>query len=339
MLLTMGLMGAAVIFLALTPSYAQIGVAAPVLALAFRLLQGFALGGEVGPSTAFLLEAAPPGKRGLYTSWQFVSQAVAGIAGGIVGVSVVNLAGEARLQAWGWRLAFLLGGAVLPFGYWLRRTLPETIHGAESASSAHPVDRTLHAHARILLIGLGLICAGTVGTYVMSYMTTYALTILHIPARTAFWTPIVAGSCSIVGIIGGALLCDRYGRKPLMVWPRIAWLAMIFPAFVLIVRNRDGTTLLVALGSLALVGSFTAAAIQVGLAESMHRAVRSAGVGTLYAVVVAVLGGSAQPIVAWLIHVTDNPLTPAYYMIGAGLVGLAAALAFTESAPPKSAAN
>ncbi|HEY7899796.1 MAG TPA: MFS transporter [Caulobacteraceae bacterium] len=337
MLLTMMMMGLAVVGLALTPTYAQIGVLAPVMALAWRLLQGFALGGEVGPSTAFLVEAAPPGKRGLYTSWQFVSQAVASIAGGLVGVTVANFAGEASLRTWGWRLAFLLGGLILPFGYWLRRTLPETIHQQEPETAAHPADTSLKAHAPILMVGLGLIAAATIGTYVMSFMTTYALTTLKIPARTAFWTPIVIGLCAIAGTLGGAVLCDRYGRKPLIVWPRVVSLLMILPAFTLIVRNRDETTLLVALGSLVLVGSFSAAAILVGLTESMHRGLRSAGVGTLYAVAVAALGGSTQPIVAWLIHATGDPLMPAYYLVGAGLIGLAAALAFTESAPPVAA--
>jgi hypothetical protein len=254
-----------------------------------------------------------------------------------VGVTVANFAGEASLRTWGWRLAFLLGGLILPFGYWLRRTLPETIHQQEPETAAHPADTSLKAHAPILMVGLGLIAAATIGTYVMSFMTTYALTTLKIPARTAFWTPIVIGLCAIAGTLGGAVLCDRYGRKPLIVWPRVVSLLMILPAFTLIVRNRDETTLLVALGSLVLVGSFSAAAILVGLTESMHRGLRSAGVGTLYAVAVAALGGSTQPIVAWLIHATGDPLMPAYYLVGAGLIGLAAALAFTESAPPVAA--
>ena len=121
MLFSFALMGGAILALALTPSYARIGVVAPILVLVWRLAQGFALGGEVGPTTAFLVEASPAARRGLYSAWQGASQNLATIAGGLVGVALAAMAGAAGLQAWGWRAAFLLGALVLPFGLWLRR--------------------------------------------------------------------------------------------------------------------------------------------------------------------------------------------------------------------------
>ena len=136
MLLSFGLMGLAILGLALTPSYATIGLAAPLLALGFRLLQGFALGGEVGATTAFLIEAAPPSRRGLYGGWQGASQGLASLFGGLIGVGLSHWLSPHDLSAWGWRAAFLVGAAVLPVGLVIRRSLPETRHHVEEANAA-----------------------------------------------------------------------------------------------------------------------------------------------------------------------------------------------------------
>ncbi|MEI9965577.1 MAG: MFS transporter [Caulobacteraceae bacterium] len=116
-------MGVAIVGLALTPSYASVGALAPLLAVGWRLLQGFALGGEIGPSTAYLMEAAPPGRRGFYVSLQFVGQDAAVLASGLVGFGLSHAVSDAALDAWGWRAAFLLGALVIPFGLLLRREL------------------------------------------------------------------------------------------------------------------------------------------------------------------------------------------------------------------------
>ena len=116
MLFSFGLMGFSILGVALTPSYAMIGPVAPLRVLLCRLCQGFALGGEVGPTTAYLVEASPPSRRGFFGAWQGGSQNLANIAGGLVGVTLAGVAGAASLELWGWRAAFLLGAAVLPFG-------------------------------------------------------------------------------------------------------------------------------------------------------------------------------------------------------------------------------
>ena len=126
MVLSFTLMGVGITGLALTPSYDTIGVAAPALLLLFRLLQGFALGGQVGPSTAYLIEAAPPHRRGLYVAVQFMTQDLAVVAAGLVGFGLSSFLSVAALDQWGWRLAFLIGAAVIPFGLYLRHSLPET---------------------------------------------------------------------------------------------------------------------------------------------------------------------------------------------------------------------
>lgn len=138
MLLSFGLIGIAVTGLALTPSYGRIGILAPILAIAFRMLQGFALGGEVGPSTAFLIEAAPPSRRGLYTSFQAMRADASILVAGLVGVVLSSIMDAPALDAWGWRIALLLGAAIIPFGLMLRRSLDETLHAADTAAPARP---------------------------------------------------------------------------------------------------------------------------------------------------------------------------------------------------------
>ncbi len=129
MILSFSLMGIAITGLALTPPYAMVGVLAPAFVLLFRMLQGFALGGEVGPTTAFLLEAAPPERRGFYTAFQAWTQELAILVSGLVGLGLSSVLSDKQLQDFGWRLAFVLGAAIVPVGLIMRRNLPETLHG------------------------------------------------------------------------------------------------------------------------------------------------------------------------------------------------------------------
>src|SRR3954453_7862901 len=127
MILSFTMMGLAMTGLALTPSYAAIGMAAPILAVIFRLLQGFALGGEVGPNIAYLMEAAPPGRRAFYISLNFASADFAVMIAGLVGFALASVLSAAEPEGWGWRAAFPIGALIVPFGLRLRRTLVETL--------------------------------------------------------------------------------------------------------------------------------------------------------------------------------------------------------------------
>jgi MFS family permease len=127
MLLSFGLMGVALLGFVCVPTFKQIGIWAPVLALVCRLVQGFALGGEVGPTTAYLIEAAPIAKRGLYGAWQSASQSLASISAGLVGLIVSATLSATAAHDWGWRIALMIGVLVLPFGLIIRRFLPETL--------------------------------------------------------------------------------------------------------------------------------------------------------------------------------------------------------------------
>jgi MHS family citrate/tricarballylate:H+ symporter-like MFS transporter len=339
MLLSFALMGGAILVLALTPSYNTIGIAAPIIVILARMVQGFALGGEVGPTTAYLIEIAPPKRRALVVSWQPTSQEIAATAGALVGVILSKVMTGDALEAYGWRIAFLIGAACLPFGFWMRRTLPETIR-PRTSGAGEPDDHAGHLatarrHARVILLALMILASGTIATYVTQYMTTYAQNTLHVPPPLAFATSVVSNGVSIIGALLGGWLADRFGRKPVMVWPQLVTLVLTYPTFLWIARSPDALSLLGGFGILSLIGSLPFSAFYAAFTEALPQRIRGGVFATIYAVAIASFGGTAQLVVAWLIHVSGNPLAPAWYLLFAGVVGLIAMSLLRETAPVK----
>jgi MFS family permease len=339
MILSLVMMGFAIIALALTPSYETIGISAPIIAIVARMVQGFSLGGEVGPTTAYLMEAAAPGRRGLAVSWQPASQQMAATAGALVGVLLSESMNSAALDAYGWRIAFLLGAGCLPFGLWMRSGLPVTVQNAEtdaiSALSAGESIGVIRANARIIVLGLLILASGTINTYVTQYMTTYAENTLHVAADLAFATTVVSNGLGIAAALYGGWLSDRFGRWPVMVWPQLAAVLLTYPVFLWIVDSRSAMALLGGFGFLSLVGTIPYSAFYVALTENLPKRIRGTAFATIYAVAIASFGGTAQLIVTWLIHATGNALAPAWYMLLATAVGLGAMVMMPETAPVK----
>jgi MFS family permease len=334
MLLTIALMGIGMLGLALTPSYATIGPAAPILVVLARLIQGFALGGEVGPATSFLIEAAPPAERGYYASWQLASQGVATLIAGALGVVLsVALSAEA-MEAWGWRIPFLLGMAIIPVGLYIRRHLPETLD-QEAATTQHSVQGVLSFlfanHLRAVLLALLVIMAGTISTYILNYMTTYAMTTLHMATSVSIAATMMVGLFTLIFSLAGGLLADRVGRKPVMIVPRIALVVLAYPAFLMMAEARTATVLLLTTALLTALNAIGAAVSLVLIPESLPKSVRSTGLSVAYAVGVTVFGGTTQFVITALIGATGNPLSPAWYMIISSLIGVVAMMMMTET--------
>ena len=335
MLLSFSLMGFALIGLALTPSYAEIGVWAPVFAVLFRLLQGFAVGGEVGPTTAFMAESAPPRRRGLYLSMPYVTQDVAALIAGLLGVALASVLTEQQLQDWGWRAALLLGAAIVPFGLTVRRTLPETLAQAHALAPKTTLRKGLGANRRLVALGIVLIASATISYYSASYMTTYALTTLQMPAAVAFGLTVINGGISVVFELLTGWLSDRWGRKPVMITGCVLAILSIYPAFWIIAHFRNVLVLYTAEAVMVIFSVMTAIPAFATIVESLPANARSGALAMIYAFSAAIFGGSAQFIIALLIRVTGNPLMPGLYWEAAMIAGLIAMLMLRESAPVK----
>ena len=338
MMLSFTMMGCAIITIALIPSYATIGIAAPILAVLARMVQGFSLGGEVGPTTAYLMESAPLKSRGLAVSWQGASQGIAATLGGLVGVGLSSVMAPAALDAYGWRIAFLLGAITLPFGLWIRHGVPETLHESEptaKATSASSGFGVVRENSRIIVLALLVLASGTITTYVFDYITTFAENTLHIGTTISFLAGALGNIAGVAAVLWGGWLSDRIGRRPVMIWPNLAFLILILPTFFWIVDTRSTVALLVGTIGLGFVSSINAGAFYAAVAETLPKRIRGRAFATIYASSIALFGGTTQLVITWLIKTTGSPLAPAWYLFAANIVGMIAIMLILESAPVK----
>jgi MFS family permease len=330
MLLSFTLMGVGILGLALTPSYAQIGIAAPILFIAFRLLQGFALGGEVGPSTAFLIEAAPPLRRGFFGAIAAATQDGGVLVAGIVGTVLASTLSADQLDDWGWRVAFLIGAAIVPYGLFVRRSLVETLR-----DDPDPPPANIKPYLRIAILGLMMMQTATVCNYMIDYTTTYANHTLHMNVTVAFGATVVIGLFSVAFDLISGLWSDRFGRKPTMIGPYVLLFLFVLPAFYLVGMFRNAATLYAVTAVMSALQCWGGGPALTIITETLPRRARSGGLGMIYASAIAIFGGTTQFVITWIIAKTGNPLAPAYYMMTAIGVGLIAMFLVRETAPIK----
>ena len=338
MIVSFVLMGVGMLGVALTPGYVQIGLAAPILLVGFRLVQGFALGGEVGPNTAWLIEAAPPERRGFYASMQYATQNAAILMASSVGLALSAVLSAHDLETWGWRIAFLLGVVIVPFGILIRRSLPETLYSAEASGPMH--ERAAEAegirpYARVIALSFVLLGCGTIGAYVVAYMTTFALNTLHLAAGIAFGLTVVTSFTGLLADCTAGLLGDRYGRKSVMTLCALLLFLSIMPVFWTITHVNSTMLLYVLMGALSIIFELGTVQILVSFTESVPARIRSGTVSIIYAFAISIFGGSTQFLITWLIRVTGSPLAPGWFWTGAAFVFVMGAMALSESAPVK----
>ena len=334
MFVSMIMMGIGIIALACTPGYATIGIAAPIIAIAARLCQGFALGGEVGAATTYMLESVPPERRGWASSWQNSSQMIAFTAGALVAFVLSLWLNDDQLGRYGWRIALLIGTSILPFALIIRARLPDhPVHQNAPMTEAEQLTATPAGFWRIVVLGMLIIGAGTTTTYIFLYMATYAQTTLHLPIWVGMAGDLSNNASGMITAIIGGWLSDKVGRRPAMIWPQLAFVMMILPMFGWFLAAPTVFAFLTLNIVLSGLGTMPFSAAFTAVSESLPRQMRARAFALVYTIPVTTMGGTTQLNLAWLLHRTGNPAVLAWYLMSVACMGLAAMLFLPESAP------
>lgn len=317
MMLTLWLMALGSLMFAAAPTYAQIGIAAPLIIVLARLIQGFAIGGEVGASTAMLMEYADDKNRGFYGSWQLFSQGLSFLLGALVALALSSSLSPEALDSWGWRLPFVLGILVIPVGIYIRRHLKETAAETVPNEAAPSSLRVIFTrYRRMILTGVLLVIGSTASSYiVLDYMTNYTVTVLHLPMTMGTTAACLGALVQISLSIWAGRLSDRIGRRRTIALGSVPMLVLIYPAFMLMNQYPTlGTLLAVSLLTTLLLVLITVPTL-VLVTELFPRAIRATGLSIVYCLGVSVFGGFAQFFATGLIGLTGNNNAPALYVM------------------------
>ncbi|AUT73646.1 MFS transporter [Paraburkholderia hospita] len=327
--LTFGMMALGTAIIAFTPTYAHIGIFAPLLVVVGRLLQGLSAGGEAGPATSYLLETAAAGRRGLYTSWQLATQGIAALMGGLVGYTVSSLLSADALAAWGWRIPFMLGLLIAPLGIYIRRRLHETLDVTHAVTSNRELLRGIvDTHMTELVLACCVLIGPTITVYVVGhYMTTYGIRVLHLPTSTSMLVGFVTGGVGIVASLAAGVYFDRFPRSRLLIVPQFLSILAVVPMFTWVLHAGTGGVFLGMVGFLTLLRVLMSPFHLCVIPEIFPQAIRSTCVSICYSVPTTLFGGTAQLVVAWLATITPNPMAPAWYLLVANAISFGAVFA------------
>ena len=299
---------------AVMPGYATIGLAAPILILVARLLQGFSVGGEFGSAVTFLAERTAS-RKGFVASWQWASTGITGALASGFGILLTTLLSPEQLVEWGWRIPFLFGILVGPVGLYIRRRLDETPEFVEIEPTRTPVRDVVREHPIEVLLAMGAAVVSNSSAYIILYIPTYAIKELHLPQATGFTATFVGAV--ILGIVSpfAGHLSDKFGRSGLLT--ATAWLFFLttYPIFYLMVAYPSLATAIFAAGWLSLVKAGYSGVLPSQLAELFPTRVRGIGVSLSFAIAVTIFGGFTPFVATWLIAVTGNSLSPSFYIM------------------------
>lgn len=323
--LIIALMTVSLLIMVFTPSYATIGIAAPILIVIARLMQGIATGGEFASSTAYLVEAAPKGKKGIYGAWQMFGQNLANLAGAATGFLLTSLFTEQQLVDGMWRVPFVIGLLIAPLGWWIRRYLDEPEESSEAMRKGEKVSLAamFNRFPRAIAATLCLTTCATASVYTfIIYLPTFVTRQFNFALNDAFTAQSIGLLALIIAIPITGALSDRYGRKSVMLAFLLPYAVLMYPLFSWVQSDPTLTNLTVAFTVLSiLLGGFLGP-FATALGEQFPTNVRSAGLAVCYNIAVMVFGGFGQFIVTWLIQTTGVTLAPVFYSVAGGVVGV-----------------
>jgi MHS family proline/betaine transporter-like MFS transporter len=328
LLLSMALMMIGTTLMAVTPGYATIGLAAPIIIMLARLLQGFSVGGEFGSAVSFLAEHAG-GRRGFSASWQFATGGIITVIASLFGVLLTSLLTHDQLVGWGWRIPYFFGMLIGPAGLYVRAKIVETREFIEAEKpETMPIKDLLRRHPLPALLALGISIISNASFYILAYIPTYGVKTLHLPASTGFTATLVGGLVLAIGCPLAGYWSDKMPRRPaLMVVTCWLFVLTSYPAFYLMAAWPSLAACVIAVGWLQLVKAGYSGVLPSLMSEQFPVETRAIGVALGYSVSVSIFGGLAPLVATWLIAVTGDSLSPSYYLIFAALLSLVALMA------------
>jgi MHS family proline/betaine transporter-like MFS transporter len=321
--LSIALMMLGTAMMAFTPSYAAIGIAAPILITIARLLQGFSVGGEFGSAVAFLVEHGSA-RKGFSASWQWASTGAVSIIVALFGVALTTLLTHEQLIEWGWRLPYFFGLLIGPAGLYIRSRMPETPEYLEAKPASISIAELLRRQPVPVLLAIGASIVSNSSYYLLLYIPTYGIKTLNLPASTGFIATLVGGIALAVFSPMAGHYSDKTRRTRIMLVT--AWLMLMgaYPVFYLMVASPSLSTAMFAVGFLNLVKAGYSGILPSLLSEQFPVESRAVGVAFSYSISVTIFGGFAPFVATWLIAVTGDPLSPAYYLIATALLSIIA---------------
>jgi metabolite-proton symporter len=329
LIVTLMLMAAGTVLIACVPGYATLGVAAPLLVLFGRLLQGFSAGVELGGVSVYLAEIATPGRKGFFVSWQSASQQAAVVFAGLLGVALNHYLTPEAMSDWGWRVPFLVGCAIVPAIFMIRRSLEETpeFEARTHRPNLGEVMASIRKNFGLVLAGMALVVMTTVSFYLITaYTPTFGKAELHMSDIDTLLVTVCIGLSNFFWLPVMGSVSDKIGRKPLLMGATILAILTAYPALSWLVADPSfGRLLMVELWLSFLYGSYNGAMV-VALTEIMPADVRTTGFSLAYSLATATFGGFTPVACTYLIHVLGNKAAPGIWLSGAAVLGLVATL-------------
>lgn len=330
------LMFVATALIAFMPTYATIGIAAPILIVVARLLQGFSAGGEFGSATALLIEYAPAERKGFYGSWQMFAQSAGALLSTLMGVFLTNVFTPEALESWAWRIPFLFGLLIGPVGYFIRRHIDEPDDFKQVQEHERPsLVGVCARYPRELFIGLSLSAAVNVMSYVIiTYLPIYAVQSLNLPISVPFTVLLcsVAVRMLLVPVFGH--LSDVWGRKAVMIGALAAFLITLYPGYLWVIHQPGMLSLMIVELWFAVLIAAAYGPISTMITEIFPVEARVTGVSLSYNIAATIFGGFSPFLVTYFMMTTGSALAPAHYTAVFFVIGLIGAWLYVEQAPP-----
>lgn len=330
------LMSAATLAIGLLPTYASIGVAAPVLLLVCRCLQGLSAGGEYGGGAVYLAEYAPDARRGLVVTIMLWSGVFSFLAGAVTVTVMQALMSTEAMASWGWRIPFLLAAPLGVVGLYIRLRLDDSpeftdLRAAKQVAKS-PLREALATSWPAILRVAGLFLIFNVGYYaVFVFVPNYLITALGYTRMQSFTSMTVAIVVALIVLLPCATLSDRIGRRPMLIAACLLFISGAYPLFLMVNSGSPAAAVTAHCVLAAIVAVYMSAVVTAGV-EMFATRVRSTGFSIGYNVASAGFGGTTPYVVTWLTTATNNYMVPAYYLVVAAVGSLVTVMFIRESA-------